>query len=615
MMARKYILTLILWAAAAAAQPLSISSSVDRTSLALNQQLVLTVELTGEGANSVGRIDLPDVSEFLAMIGSGGTSQNIQIINGKMSVQKSFTYFYQTIKEGSFSIPPVSVTYKGQSISSKPIPLSVSQGAATGGSGSSGSGQGVTGQTQAQPLPASEASDEDLFIRALVNKRQVYQNEPVIVTFRIYTRVNVSGYALSKLPETAGFWSEEIPLPQQPQTRNEVINGRKYVVADLKKMAMFPTSPGRVEIGSLGVDCDVRVQARRRSNDIFDSFFDDPFFGRTVRRTVQSRPVSIEVLPFPEAGKPANFSGLAGKFSIQASIDKKEVTTNEAVTFKVVVSGEGNIKTIPRPNVLLPRDFEQYEPKVTENIQRSGDRISGSKSFEYVLVPRFPGEQRIRPIVFSYFDLAARRYATATTPEIVIPVAKGSGEVTVLPSGLSKEEVALINQDIRFIKLNAPEWRRKGGAFHRSGWFTLLWILPLLALGAALGYRRHLDKLSGNIAYARSRRANRMAMKRLSAASGLLQVEKQKEYFAEISRALLGFAADKLNLSEAGILSSELESRLRERGVAEGTIGEYLQLLKVCDYQRFAPSEVTLNQMQGIYKEAKEAIINLEKAV
>jgi len=614
MMARKYFLTLILWAAAAAAQPLSITSSVDRTSLALNQQLVLTVELSGEGANAVGRIDLPDVSEFLAMIGSGGTSQNIQIINGKMSAQKSFTYFYQTIKEGSFTIPPVSVTHKGQAVSSKPIALTVSSAAAPP-AGSSGSGQGVTAPGQAQTLPASEASDEDLFIRALVNKRQVYQNEPVIVTFRIYTRVNVSGYALTKLPETAGFWSEDIPLPQQPQTRNEVINGRKYVVADLKKMAMFPTSPGRVEIGSLGVDCDVRVQARRRSNDIFDSFFDDPFFGRTMRRTVQSRPVSIEVLPFPEAGKPASFSGLAGKFAIQASIDKKEVTTNEAITFKVVVSGEGNIKTIPRPNVLLPRDFEQYEPRVSENIQRTGDRISGSKSFEYVLVPRFPGEQRIRPITLSFFDLASRRYATVSTPEIVIPVAKGSGDVAVVPSGLSKEEVALINQDIRFIKLNAPEWRRKGGEFHRSGWFILLWILPLLALAAALGYRRHLDKLSGNVAYARSRRANRMAMKRLSKAEGLLQLEKQKEYFAEIARALLGFAADKLNLAEAGIVSSELEARLRERGAPDATIEPYLQLLKVCDYQRFAPSEVTLAQMQGIYKEAKEAIINLEKAI
>jgi hypothetical protein len=612
-MARNYIALLLLWAGVVTAQTLSITASVDQTSLVLNQQLVLTIELAGEGANSVGRIELPDVSEYLTLIGSGGSSQSIQIINGKMSVQKSFTYFYMAAKEGTCTVPPVSVTYKGQSYTSKPITVTIARSAAPaqGGTVGAGAGQG----SAAQPLPASEASDEELFIRALVNKRQVYQNEPVIVTFRIYTRVNVSGYALSKLPETAGFWSEEIPLPQQPQTRNEVINGRKYVVADLKKMAMFPTSQGRVTIGSLGVDCDVRVQAKRRSNDIFDNFFDDPFFGRTVRKTVQSRPVTIEVLPFPEAGKPAGFSGLAGSFDIKASIDKKDVTTNEAITLKVVIAGEGNINTIPRPNVLLPRDFEQYEPKVSENIQRSGDRISGSKTFEYVLVPRFPGEQRIRPITLSYFDLASRRYATISTPELVIPVAKGSGDASTLPAGLSKEEVRLIGQDIRFIKLGAPEWKRRGGDFYRSSWFTLLWILPLLALAGAFGYRRHLDKLSGNVAYARSRSANRMAMKRLSTAAQLLQVEKQKDYFAEIARALLGFAADKFNMAQAGMVTSELEARFKAKGIPAATIEQYLQLLKVCDYQRFAPSDVTLPQMQGIYKEAKEAIINLEKAI
>lgn len=601
----KLVFTALLIAAAVHGQQFTITASVDQTALVLNQQMVLTIELAGEGANSISRVDLPDVSEYLTLIGSGGSSQSIQIINGKMSVQKSFTYFYTAAKEGSCTIPPVSVSLRGQTFSSKPVTVTIGRPAATAPA------QGGS----AQPLPASEASDEELFIRALVNKRQVYQNEPVIVTFRIYTRVNVSGYALSKLPETAGFWSEDFPLQQQPQTRNEVINGRKYVVADIKKMAMFPTSPGRVEIGSLGVDCDVRQQARRRSNDIFDSFFDDPFFGRTVRKTVQSRPVSIEVLPFPAAGKPDDFNGLAGKYEIKASVDKQNVTTNEAITLKVTISGEGNIKTIPRPTVVLPRDFEQYEPKVSENIQRTGDRITGSKSFEYVLVPRFPGQQRIRPISFSYFDLTGKRYATASTPELVINVAKGSGDAVAMSAGLSKEEVQMIGQDIRFIKLGSPEWRQRGGQFYRSSWFTLMWILPLLVLAAAVGYRRHIDKLSGNVAYARSRRANRMAMKRLSKASGLLQVDKQKDYFAEIARALLGFAADKLDISEAGMVSSDLEVRLKGRGVPEATIQQYLQLLKVCDYQRFAPSDVTMAQMQGIYKEAKEAIINLEKAI
>lgn len=603
-MLRRCSILLLLLISLGAAQTFKVTASVDRTSLAINQQLALTIELSGEGANSIGQINLPDISSHLALLGSGGSSQNIQIVNGKMSVQKNFTYFYQAVQEGTCTIPAISVNYKGQVYSSQPITIAISKGAAP-----------AAATAQSSNLAPGDASDEDLFIRAIVNKRQVYQNEPVIVTFRIFTRVNVSGYALSKMPETAGFWTEDFALQGQPQTREEIINGRKYIVADIKKMAIFPASPGKMQIGSLGVDCDVRVQNRRRSNDIFDNFFDDPFFGRTVRKTVLSKPVAIDVLPFPAEGKPEPFSGLAGDFSIQASVDKNEVTTNEAITLKVTISGEGNIKTIPRPNVLLPRDFEQYEPKVSENIQRSGDRISGSKTFEYLLVPRFPGEQRIRPVLFSYYDLRNRRYQTRSTPELTIRVAKGSGDVSTVPSGLSKEEVRFIGQDIRFIKLNTPEWRRQGGGFYRSSLLTALWILPLVALAGAFAYRRHLDKLSGDVAYARSRRANRMAMKRLARAADLLKPASQKEYYAEVSRALLGFAADKLNIAEAGIVSDELEAKLRNKGVEDAIIQPYMRLLQQCDFQRFAPADGTATQMEEMYKNAKEAIINLEKAI
>jgi len=602
---KKLMLFLSVAASVAMAQPLQVTVSADRTSLTVSEQLVLTVELSGDGANSVGQITLPDVGEYLSLLGSGGSSQSIQIINGGMSVQKSFTYFYQAVKEGTVTFPAISVNYKGNAYSSSPLVIQIGRGSAPAAGGAPSSSS----------LAPGDASDEDLFIRAAVSKRTVYPNEPVIITFRIYTRVNVASYGISKLADTGGFWAEDLtPQGQQPQTRQEVINGRKYVVADIKKMALFPTSPGGKTIGPMVLDCDVRMQ-NRRSNDIFDNFFDDPFFGRTVRRSIASKPISIEVTPFPEENRPANFSGLSGQFRLSASVDKQDVKTNEAITLKVAISGEGNIKTIPKPLVQLPADFEQYEPKVNENIQRQGDVVSGGKTFEYVLVPRFPGQQRIRPIQFSYFDASARQFRMLTTPEIAINVEKGSGDVATVPSGLSKEEVRFIGQDIRFIKLQSPHWRRTGYAFYRSGWFMLLTVLPLLALAGVFAYRRHLDKLSGNIAYARSRGANRMAMKRLAKAAHLCQEKAQKEFYAEVSRALTGFAADKLNVAQAGIISSELEKRLRERGLAEEPLRHYLELLQTCDFQRFAPADVAQSEMDAFLKKAKEAIINLEKSI
>jgi hypothetical protein len=603
---KKFILFLYVAASVAMAQPLQVTVSADRTSLAVNEQLVLTVGLTGDGANSVGQITLPDVGEYLALLGSGGSSQSIQIVNGSMSVQKSFTYFYQAVKEGTVTIPAISVNYKGNNYSSSPVVIQIGRSSAPAAGGAATS----------PSLAPADASDEDLFIRAAVNKRTVYPNEPVIVTFRIYTRVNVASYGINKLPDTGGFWAEDFTQQgQQPQTRQEVINGRKYVVADIKKMALFPTSPGSKAIGAMMLDCDVRMQSRRRSNDIFDNFFEDPFFGRTVRRSVSSKPITIDVMPFPEENRPANFSGLSGQFRLSANVDKQDVKTNEAITLKVAISGDGNIRTIPKPVVQLPADFEQYEPKINESIQRQGDVVSGGKTFEYVLVPRFPGQQRIRPIQFSYFDASARQFRILSTPEIAIKVEKGSGDVATVPSGLSKEEVRFIGQDIRFIKMQSPRWRRAGYAFYRSGWFLALTFFPLLALAGAFAHRRHLDKLSGNIAYARSRGANRMAMKRLAKAAQLCQEKTQKEFYAEVSRALTGFAADKLNVAQAGIISSELEKRLRAHGLTEEHLRNYLELLQTCDFQRFAPANESQGEMDAFLKKAKEAIINLEKSI
>lgn len=589
-----------------AQEPLVIRAIVDRTTVAVNQQLVLTLEISGDGANKIDFPAPPDLGDYLKLAGSGGNSQNIQFINGKMSVTKSQVYFYIAAMEGTCTIAPIKISYKNSEAESEPVTITVTK-----------SGAPPASATPA-PAPGSEVdTGEDLFIRALPSKRTVYQNEPVIVSYRIYksAKVNLTNYGINKLPESVGFWAEEIDVGNQPPVWEEVINGKKFVLADIKKTILFPASPGKKTVGPLGIDCNIRVATQKRSSDIFDNFFDDPFFSRTVRKTIFSQTLDINVLALPQENKPANFSGCVGRFNMDASIDKNQVTTNQAITLKIKISGTGNVKIIPKPDLIIPADFQQYDPKTTENIVRNHDGVSGSKTFEYVLVPRFPGEQRIKPVSFSYFDPYSKAYKILNTPEFILQVEKGSDELLSMGSGLSKEEVRLVGQDIRFIKLATGKMIPGSFKFYNQFLFFAAIILPMLALAGALGYNHHLTKLSANVAYARRRRANTMAMKKLAKAKGLLDDKTQKEFYAEISRALSGFAADKLNLSQAGIISDELEELLKKHHLDETLIKEYIELVQACDFQRFAPANVGSEEMQEFFKKAKEAIINLEKAL
>lgn len=577
-------------------QDLEIKAHVDRTRLHVNDRLTLTIELSGEDARKAEQPELPDMQGFLRYIGSGGTSQNISIVNGKMSASKSFTFYYMAARKGTFTIPEIVANYKSHSVKSDPIPIT------------------ITRQSEQRPSSSTQNSglEGNLMVRALVDKKQVYQHEPIHITYRIYARVNVTSYGISKLPELTGFWSEEFDMPSRPQTRNEVINGKQYTVADIRRTAVFPTSSGKKVIGPLVLDCEIRV-SRQSGQDVFDSFFDDPFFGRTVRKTISTQPVEITVKPLPQENQPLDFSGAVGEYRLDAGIDKKEVKTDEAVTLKLSLSGTGNIKMLPVPKPDFPVDFEQYDPKVTQTVNRSGNRITGTKSVEYVLIPRFPGEQRIPPVKYSFFNPKTETYETLMSPEFTVLVKPSDDKYSAPVSGLSKEEVKLLGKDIHFIKMQSDSFRRLGYRFYKSTLFIILAFLPLLGVAVAAGYKRNRDKLSRNYAYARRKKANAMAMKRLSRAKALLSVEKQKEFYAEISNALYGFAADKLNKEQAGLISSDIEKEFKQRSVDEDLIKEFFNILKTCDFMRFAPANSTQEDMNRFYQSAKDIIIKLEK--
>ena len=598
------VVALLLVSSTAPAQ-VNISVSVDRTRIGLNEEFFLVVEITGSG----GDPRLPEMNAFAGVTGSS-SSTSIQMMNGRIS--QSVTYQYSLVAQtaGKFTIGAVEVEAKGQVYRSQPIEIEIVAGASTqppsGPPGGAGRGQ------QADAPPDLEGS---LYLEAKVDRSRVYQNEPVVVRYRIYTRLNISSYGIASLPNYNGFWTEDFPAQQQPQTRREVINGQTYLVAEIKKTALFPQSVGKKKLEPLTIECEVQMP-RRRSRDIFDQFFDDPFLSRTSRQRISSRPVEIDVLPLPEEGKPANFSGAVGNFTITANVDKTQIKANEAISLKVRVSGVGNIKVLPNPPMALPSDFEVYDPKVAENIDHTNDQISGSKTWEYVIVPRFQGHHEIKPITLSYFDPRTKTYKTTATAPILLTVEKGSGDFSpVTGGGVSKEDVRLLGQDIRFIATAPLPFEKINKNFHTGSLFLTLLTLPVMALLAAFVYQRHQEKLSTNVAYARSRKAGSMAQKQLALARKYLQRSEEKDFYAEIQRALLGFLGNKLNIAEAGLITDEVERQLTEKKVSPEIIREYLRCLQTCDFVRFAPAGSNGKAMQEFYEQARRALEALEKAL
>jgi len=528
----------------------------------------------------------------------------MQFINGQMSGSISYSYILQPRDVGKFTIGSATIEYNGKEYKSQPITIEVVKGV-------------TKPQQPGQPPDISQQIGENLFLRAVVDKSRILQGEPVVVTFKIYTRVSIANYSMSKMPNVPGFWGEDLEVPKQILPTKEMVNGKQYTAGVIKKMVLFPTRSGTLEIDPLEVECAVQVESRRRSNDWFDQFFNDPFFKQytTVRYKVKSDPVKITVLPLPSVNVPSSFKGAVGKFTMNTSLDKSDTETNEPISLKVTLSGTGNIKLLEAPAISIPTDFEKYDPKVTENIVRQNNTISGSKIYEYLMIPRYPGVQKIPSIEFSYFDLGKKEYVTLRSPEFTINVMKGSSEITPAISGISKEDVKLLAQDIRFIKTGGGSLRKRGEYFYRSAGFVFACILPLVALVGLVLYRQRVDRLSGDVASLKMRRANRLAIKRLSSSKVLLDMGRSEEFYAEVSKALWGYLRDKLNVPPAEITLDIVIDKLKERNVPQEAIDKMKNCVEICDFARFAPSSSSPEEMGKVYQESKESIIELEQTM
>lgn len=583
-----------------------VTTSVDRTRIAQNQRFELKVEISGKEANSASQPELPDMNAFAAYTGSS-SSQNIQIINGAMSVTKGYTYYFVARELGTFTIEPVVVKFKDQVFRSKPIDIEIVKSAAR---------PPAQSRQPNSDQPQNAAADaENLMLRAEVSKKRVYRNEPIIVDYRLYFRVQVTNYAFTNQPSYGDFWAEDFPGFDQPQVSTEVVDGVQYRVATIKKFALFPTSAGEKTIPSQGLEASVRVRERRGRRDIFDSFFDDPFFGRNVAQSVQSEPVSIEVLPFPNAGRPSDFSGAVGQFDLSATVDRNNTKTNETITLKITISGTGNIRILQQPQVEFPDAFEIYDPEITEKIDRGNNRISGSKTYEFLLIPRRAGSFEIPAARFSYFDPQLQKYQSIATTPISLKIEPGDKVASSARSGFSKEEVKLIGEDIRYIEKVAGSFSAIDQRFYQSSFFWIILLAPLALLLSSYYYRMQQDRLSSNIAYARSRKAQKVAQKQLKEAKQALNDGEVAKFYSECANALTKFVGNKLNVDDAALITEELVAKLKQKRVSDQTIESYQKLLTECDFRRFASTGAPAEAMSGFYTKVKNLLADLEKAL
>jgi len=586
--------------------------------VAIGETFNLSFTLNAQGSG----FRLPNFQGFDILSGPNtSTTSSIRSINGRtsMSITYTFTYFLQAKREGTFEIPAATVNVNNKTYTSNSLTIKVVKN-------SNGSQPQSGYRNQRQPSTDQRAPSQaisgpnDVFIKAIASKNDPIQGEGIVVTYKIYTKVPIAQINISKLSSFSGFWSQNLIRENDKlQQTTQVIDGQQYVVADIRKIALFPLKSGQLIIDPLQLECvaQVKRQSKSRTGDpFFDDFFNDPFFSSStanVEKSLTSNALVINVRPLPEVGKPPDFSGAVGNFTFDTEVDKTQLKANEALNLKCVISGKGNIQLIDKLNVTFPPDFETYDPKVTSDIKTSSAGINGSQTFEYLVIPRKPGRFIIKPINFSYFDIEKRKYITLSSPQYSIDVDKGTGESAVVTySGANKEDIKYIGSDIRHIKDKPFILSRQGAYFFGSTGFWLLLIIPFLLFLAVVIMGRRLSTRRNDTVLMKNLKATKVARKRLRKAEDFLKTGKQEEFYIEISQALWGYLSDKFSIPMVDLSMDSVHEALVRKNVNEEMIKQFIETLNNTEFARFAPGEKTVN-MERIYNEALEIISKIER--
>jgi hypothetical protein len=585
---------------------------IGNNAVVANQQFQVKYILTTKGESGKD-IRMPEVSGLDVLFGPtlSGQSSSTQIINGNVSTQLNLTYTYVLMakQEGTYTIPSATIKvgnseYKSNEITIKVLPPDQASAAAAANNQSN--------RNQETASPSGSIEGGDLFVRMHVSKPSVYENEGFLVTFKLYSLVDITGFDNIKFPEFEGFIAQEIEQPANNQMRLENYNGRNYHTFVLKQTILYPQRSGKITIGSGKFDANVRVRAsRQRARSFFDDFFDSY---QNVKKTLSSSPVTIDVKALP-SGKPASFSGAVGDYKMTSSISSTQLKANDAVTIKITISGSGNIKLVKNPEIVFPADFDIFDPKVDVNTRVSSSGVSGNKTIEYYAIPRYAGNFTIPKAQFSYFDLKTGTYKTLSTEEYHLQVAPGEGGTSssTVVNSTNKEDIRYLGQDIRHIKTGTFTFMKKGFLFGSPAYW-LIYLIPSVLFIIFFIYFRKQVKQNANIALMRTKKANKVATQRLKVANKHLKGDQMEAFYDEILKAVWGYLSDKLSIPVSSLTKDNVEAELTRYGAKDELIIQFREILDTAEFARFAPSQGH-GAMDELYHSTVSAINKMENTI
>lgn len=568
--------------------------------------------------NQSEKPQLPKLDDFDILYGpSTSQSTSMQIINGKRSTKREFSYTYilQAKKEGTFTIQPASVTYKGEKYQTNSLSIQVVKGRSN--ANSSGSGSGNSSSSRQEDFNEAEMSKDDLFARVTLNKSKAYKGEQVIATIKLYASPNIpiAGFGDVTFPSFEGFYTQDIEMPSQVNFERKAYNNKIYQVGTIKKTILFPQQTGEIKLAPFEIECIIRKRIGTSQGGFFGGMFDNY---TNVSSKVASNSAKLQVQNIPNA--PADFSGAVGDMKMTASIDKMEAKSNDAITLKLTIEGSGNLRLIDAPKINFPDDFEVYDPKKTESLRSTSNGQQGSISFEYLIIPRFAGNYTVPAISFSSFNPAKKSFDTSSSTEFNLTIAKGNeaNQQTVVSGNTSaytnKEDVKTLGNDIRYIKQGKYELKSADKTFYGSLSFWLFYLISTLAFVLiTIIYRKKL-KENADVAFYKNKKANKVAQKRLKQAAIFMKKHQSEEFYEAILKAFWGYLGDKLSIPVSKLTRDNATESLQKYAVDESLIQEFTEIINTCEFARYAPSASDA-AVEELYNRSAELMGKLDKQI